>query len=150
MVTDGHRHYEPEQKERALALYVEHGPSEASRRCGIPSATIRSWAKRAHKSSPRAERAIAGAEAARLTWAQRRAEVARRSGDAAAELIERVRQTPKAREAADWARAFAIAVDKAQLLDGGATGRVEVSSAEDRERRVAQLRDDLAARRASR
>jgi len=150
MASDGQRHYAPEQKEQALALYVEHGPADASRRCGIPSATIRSWAKRAHKSSPRAEHAVAGAQAARLSWAQRRAEVALRSGEAAAELIEKMRQAPKPREAADWARAFAIAVDKAQLLDGGATGRVEVSSVEERERRVAELRDELAARRASR
>ena len=41
-------------------------------------------------------------------------------------------------------------VDKTQLLEGGATGRVEVSTAEERERRVAELRDELAARRASR
>ncbi len=110
MATDGRTTYTPELKEQALGIYVELGPAEASRRCGIPSATIRSWARRAGKSSPRAEHAVAGAQAARLSWAQRRAEVALRSGEAAAELIEKMRQAPKPREAADWARAFAIDV----------------------------------------
>ncbi len=147
MASDGRKHT-PQQREQALALYVEHGPAEASRRCGVPSATIRGWAMRAGMSSPRAEQAKAGAQAAKLTWAQRRAEVALGSGEAAAELLTRIRKTTKPREAADWSRAFAICVDKAQLLDGGATGRVEVSSAEEREQRVRELRDELAARRA--
>lgn len=38
----------PEQKrEQALALYVSHGPREASRRTKIPANTISSWARRA-------------------------------------------------------------------------------------------------------
>jgi transposase-like protein len=139
MAKEGPRTYSPEQREEALALYVEHGPAAAASRLGIPASTVRSWAKRAGKQSPRADRAVAGAEAARRTWAQRRADVALESGEAASELIERIRGTSKAREAADWSRAFAIAVDKAQLLDGGATGRVEVSSHEERVRRVAEL-----------
>ncbi len=58
-----------------------------------------------------------------------------------------MRQAGKPREAADWSRAFAIAVDKAQLLDGGSTSRVEVTEAEVRAG-VQRIRDDLAARRA--
>jgi hypothetical protein len=150
MATDGPRTHTAEQREEALTLYVEHGPAEASRRTGIPSSTIRAWGRKAGKTSPRAERAVAGAEAARLSWAQRRAEVALLAGEAAQELVEKMRASSKPREAADWSRAFAISVDKAQLLDGGVTGRVEVSSAEERERRVGELRDELAARRATR
>ena len=81
------RTYTSEQRTEALVLHVEHGPAEASRRCGIPVTTIRSWAKRAGKTSPRADRAAAGAEAARKTWAQRRAEVALRSGEGTAPLM---------------------------------------------------------------
>ncbi len=150
MGKDARRTYTPEQKQEALALYLEHGPAETSRRTGIRAGTIRQWARRGGVTSPRAERAVAGAEAARKSWAQRRATVCLAAGEAAEELIGKVRESPDARKAADWARAFAIATDKAQLLDGGATGRVEVSSAEERERRVAELRDELAARRASR
>ena len=147
-MADGRAH-PPELRARALALYRgEVGPAEAARRVGVPPATVRGWAHRAGVSSERAAHARAGAKAARLTWAQRRAEVARDSGDAAAELLARMRKARKPREAADWSRAFAIAVDKAQLLGGGATGRVEVSTAEEREQRVRELRDELAARRA--
>jgi transposase-like protein len=89
MAKDGPRTYTAKQREEALALYVEHGPAEASRRCGIPSTTIRQWGKRSGKTSPRADRAAAGAVAARLTWAARKAEVAQRSGEAAAEFLER-------------------------------------------------------------
>ena len=146
MATEGHRTYTPEQKEQALALYREHGPGEASSRTGIPGATIRSWARRSGLTSPRADRAAAGAEAARLTWAQRRAEVALRSGEAAAEFIERAVRTEKAREGSDWMRAYALAVDKAQLLDGAATGRIELSESEVRAG-VQKIRDELKARR---
>ena len=83
MGTDARRTYTPEQKAEALALYVEHGPAEASRRCDIPAATIRQWGKRAGKTSPRAEQAVAGAEAARKTWAQRKGEVALLAGEEA-------------------------------------------------------------------
>lgn len=146
MATDGRRTYTPEQRTEALALYLDHGPAEASRRCGVPAGTIRQWALRAGKKSPRAARAVAGAEAARLTWAARKAEVALRSGEAAAEFLERAVGTPKAREGSDWMRAYALAVDKAQLLDGGATGRVELTESEVRAG-VQKIRDELAARR---
>ncbi len=39
--------YTDEQRQEALRPYVQHGPGEASRQCGISSATIRSWAHRA-------------------------------------------------------------------------------------------------------
>ena len=44
----------------------------------------------------------------------------------------------------DYMASFAVAVDKAQLLDGGATGRLEVSESELRAE-VRRLRDELAA-----
>ena len=150
MGTDARRTYTAEQKAKALGLYVEHGPAEAERRCGIPSTTIRKWAQRAGKTSPRAEQAAAGAEAARRTWAQRKGEVALLAGAESEAIVRQMLETRGAQQKAYLARAFALMVDKTQLLEGGATGRVEVSTAEERERRVAELRDELAARRASR
>lgn len=41
------RLYKPEEKEQALALYVELGPKEASDQTKIPRKTISTWAKRA-------------------------------------------------------------------------------------------------------
>ena len=43
-------------------------------------------------------------------------------------------------------RAYALAVDKAQLLDGAATGRIELSESEVRAG-VQKIRDELKARR---
>lgn len=150
MATDGRRTYTREQREEALALYVEYGPAEAARRTGINSSTIRVWAKRTGRKSPRADRAVAGAEAARLSWAQRKGEVALLAGQEAEAIVRQMLATPNARQKAELARAFAVMVDKTQLLEGGVTGRVEVSSAEEREQRVRELRDELAAKRASR
>lgn len=126
MGTDA-RTYTPEQREEALRLYVEHGPAEAARRLGIPAATVRSWAKRAAKTSPRAQVATAGAEAARRSWSQRKHEVALLAGQEAEAIVRQMLATANARQKADLARAFAVMVEKTQLLDGGATGRVEVS-----------------------
>jgi hypothetical protein len=130
-----------------MALYVEHRPAETSRITGIRSDTIRKWAQRAGKTRQCSEVAAANVEAARLTWAQRRADVAKRSGEVAADFLERAAAETSARNGSDWMRAFHAAVEKAQLLDGGVTGRVEVSTPEERERRVAELRKELAARR---
>ena len=54
--------------------------------------------------------------------------------------------TTGAQQKAYLARAFALTVDKTQLLEGGATGRVELSESEIRAG-VQRLRDELAARR---
>ena len=147
MGTDARRTYTPEQKAEALGLYVEHGPAEAERRCGIPSTTIRKWAQRAGKTSPRADHARAATEAAQKSWAQRKSEVALLAGEEAEAIVRRMLTTTGAQQKAYLARAFALVVDKTQLLEGGATGRVEVSSAEEREQRVRELRDEIAARR---
>src|SRR5215210_4323287 len=96
--------------------YTSVGPSEASRQTGIPSGTIRSWARRAGATDGRREAAAAAVDSARLTWAQRRAEVATAAGEAAAEAVEAIRAAIGAgqhRAASNLSRAFAIAVDKA-------------------------------------
>lgn len=37
--------YTPSQRAQAVALYREHGPTQAARRTGIPKSTISRWAK---------------------------------------------------------------------------------------------------------
>jgi len=146
--TDGARTYTPEQKDAALALYREHGPAEAGRRTGIPGATIRSWAHRsAEDASEGAEQTRAATEAARLSWAQRRAQLTDETGTVAAQMLERIKVSKRSSDARALAQAFSVLIDRAQLLDGGATSRVEVADPEDLAARVRGLRDDLATRR---
>ena len=59
-----------------------------------------------------------------------------------------MRDATKAADVRSLATAFAVVVEKAQLLDGAATERVEISESERRER-VLALRDEVAARRAA-
>ncbi len=143
------RNYTEKARADALRLYVEHGPAEASRRTGIPAATIRKWAEQAGRASTRSQSAAVACRAARLTWAQRRAEVAVRAGEAAGEFLERAVGAERPRDARDAMAAFSMAVDKAQLLDGAATERLEVSEDEQRAW-VRRMRDELAERRRSR
>jgi transposase-like protein len=114
------RRYSDDQRVEALRLYVEVGPAQAGRRLDIPAATIRKWAERSDVPLRQERTCVAAAavEGARLTWAQRRADVAQRSGYAAACFLERaIEAGPRA--AADLMRAFKIAVDSAQLLGSG-------------------------------
>jgi hypothetical protein len=60
-----------------------------------------------------------------------------------------MRDATKAADVRSLATAFGVVVEKAQLLDGAATERVEISEA-DRRERVAALRDEVAARRSAR
>jgi len=141
------RTYTPEQREEALRLIAEVGPAEASRRLEIPAGTIRSWAWRHGVATPvpESERTRAATDAAKLSWAQRRLELGRETGAVASELLDRIREATKAADVRSLATAFGVVVEKAQLLDGAATERVEISESERRER-VLALRDELAAR----
>ncbi len=142
------RAYTDEEKKEALALRRTHGPAEASRRTGIKCATIRSWAHRsAEDASEGAEQTRAATEAARLSWAQRRAELTDETGAVAAAILDRIKVSRRSSDARALSQAFSVLIDRAQLLDGGATSRVEVSDPEDLAARVRGLRDDLAARR---
>ncbi|MDQ6607743.1 MAG: hypothetical protein M3Z06_14505 [Actinomycetota bacterium] len=114
------------ERETALELYRQHGGGEAARRTGINPATIRQWAKRSGVTVTRAASARAGTEAARLTWAQRKAELTVTSGELAAELLAKIREA-SARNSRDLAATYAIVVDRAQLLSGEATQRIEAT-----------------------
>jgi len=142
------RAYTDEEKKEALALRRTHGPAEASRRTGIKCATIRSWAHRsAEDASEGAEETRAATETARLSWAQRRAELTDETGAVAAAILDRIKVSRRSSDARALAQAFSVLIDRAQLLDGGATSRVEVADPEDLAARVRGLRDDLATRR---
>lgn len=146
--------YTQQQRDEALALFVEHGPAEASRRTGIPDGTIASWAHRAGIASEAPER-VAPANAQRqATIATRKAALAERMLTKAeqilaqldAQLIEKhvkvvsmgsqngseveiVEVTYDRPPTADQKRivdAVAVLVDKLQLLTGEATTAVHV------------------------
>lgn len=130
-----------ELRERALRLYQELGPSEASRQTGVPKQTIASWGRRSgvHTNAP-TQQTAAAVEAARATREQRVARLAENLlSDAeklrgflwepvtlttlSGELFKR--EYPAFKDQKDLLLAVAIAVDKSQLLAGHATARVE-------------------------
>ena len=97
---------------------------------------------------PPSEQTKAATDAARLSWAQRRIELANEIGAVAADLLGRIRAAKKATDVRALATAYAALVEKGQLLDGAVTARVEVAEGERRER-VQVLRDQVAERRAA-
>ena len=100
---------------------MEVGPAETGRRLGVPSGTVRSWAKREGLTTVASEKRQAGVAAARLTWDQRRCEMTLRLGEVAAQMLDRAADAPPAKTK-NLATAMAIMVDKAELL-AGATNR---------------------------
>lgn len=138
------RTYTDEQKAEALALYAEVGPAEASRRTGIASGTIASWASRTASgdggtlATKRVEHQQANVESLKAKWAERRLVMVDEIGTVAHMALAQVQEavlTGKGRDAKDFATTMAILVDKAQLLGGDATQRQESR----------QLRDELLA-----
>jgi hypothetical protein len=147
MAADGQpRTYTGAEREEALRLYRDLGPAETGRQLDIPAGTVRQWALRAGLTDSRHATARAGTAAARQTWAQRRAEMTVRLGEIAAEFLERAIKASKSRDSINYMGSASRAIDRAQLLDGGATGRLEVSEPEARAE-VRRMRDELAARR---
>lgn len=139
--------YTPEQRAGALELYAEHGPAEASRRSGVPSATIRQWAHRAGITGKRAETTAAATRAARVSWAERRARIADSAGAAAETFLDRALNSG-AKTARLWVGSFAACVDRAALLSGDATSRTENVTDADLRERARQLREQIASREA--
>lgn len=119
------RTYTTAEREHALDLYAKDGPAAAARATAIPPGTIRSWAKRSGAQPLRDEQTRAASAAARLTWEQRRAELTVRLGEVAAGLLERA-AAGEAQEAKALMTACAIGIDKAELLAGHATARLDV------------------------
>jgi transposase-like protein len=144
MGKDARRTYTDEQRKEALELYVEHGPTEASDRTGVPAPTISSWARRCGKTTARSEAAQAAVDAAKATWAQRKARVATDAGEAAENFVQRAVGSNRSRDVRNLMGAAEAAIRVAQLLDGGATGRLELSE-EEAIAELRRLRDEVTA-----
>ena len=140
------KRYPAAKKEEALALYVEHGPREASRLAKIPADTISSWARREGLSTKSVATNAAATEAAKARAAALREEIrlellakARdmlRRMDAehidfkvvgAGEGISEIKQVtfprPTPTGAREYAVAFGILLDKYRLEMGESTDR---------------------------
>lgn len=132
------RTYTVEQRKEALTIWAEHGLLTASEKTGIPQGTIATWTNAAGmRRKPELQGRAAAAIQATIQWNLNQA--AEMWAERCAVLVTRLAATTVAaldavdgaiasgdlRSAKDGMIAFAVAVDKAQLLTGGATGRHE-------------------------
>lgn len=113
----------------ALALYIDHGPAEASRRTGIPTKTISSWARRTGTRTDAPAKTAAAVAARAAQWAELRETVANESGRTARRILAIITdaldnghlEVSTVHQAKDAATTMAILVDKAQVLVGDAS-----------------------------
>lgn len=152
--------YTDEQKAEALELYLEFGPAEASRHCGIPSGTIRSWAYRADLPRLRYEQTEEATQAASARRDLKREELRELLLDQSIDLIHRMNEEHKdyrgkdavywdrapSGSTKDYATAAAILIDKYRLEMGEATTRTYHEGSDDIDRRVSQLVAEMDAR----
>lgn len=134
--------YTDEQKREALDLFVEVGPSEASKRTGIPKSSLVYWAKKLGLRTERNQKTLAATEAAQLDAAQKRAALRQKLLDKAYDLLERMDKPHKefkgknadevmydiapADAVRNYATSVGILIDKLRLESGEATERKEV------------------------
>jgi hypothetical protein len=114
------------QHKRAEALEVAArcGFAAASDATGVPSATIRSWARRAGHGVE----VVLPTDGRPLSWAERQPLLLDAHSQAAAEAVQAAREAMrkgKARDAQHYAVVSGIATEKALLLGGRATVRSE-------------------------
>lgn len=133
--------FEDHEKAAALEIYKIHGPERASVETGASAAAICHWAKEAgvttQAPAARSKRVVA----AQQKWAERRAIIAEKVGELADEALDAARGAiadGSSRDARDYASTMATAIDKAQLLTGGATERVGM------EERFTEREDEIA------
>lgn len=151
--------YGEEQKAKALALYVEHGPREAARLTKIPQQTISRWAKAAGVRTEHTARTNAATEAATAERERSREDLRRRMLDRAHELLDWMNEPqvdfkgqqaervvydrPPAQDQKALATAMAILLDKFRLEMGEATGRTETVTQSEFDREVSELIEKL-------
>jgi transposase-like protein len=125
------------EKQRGVELYQEIGPAAAARELGTTDRTIRRWATAAGviESVPDAEektRAARAASAERVSrvWGDFREQEALAAGALAsrlrAEIRTRVERGEAGKDLRDLAVSYGILIDKAELMSGQATSRIEV------------------------
>jgi hypothetical protein len=146
--------YTDTQKAEAIDLYEEIGMAETSRRLGIPKRTIGNWvraADRVVRANPEkiAEMKAQNAQRVQQTWADFREAEALSSGALASRMRTRIRDSVEAgeagREIQALVTAYAILIDKAEMLSGQATQRIEVWAESELDRELKGLIVDMEA-----
>ncbi len=127
--------YTDTQKAEAVKLYDEHGTAETAKRTGITPRTIRRWAKAAglvsedNVEKTTKARAV-GARQVAEAWGDFRESEATGAGTTATQvrdaILAAVDHGARTRQARDLAVVYGILIDKAELLSGNATQRVQV------------------------
>ena len=112
-------------KARAVAIYQTQGSAQAAETLGVSKRTILTWAKDAGATSREGAKRTAEASRVQRAWGDFREGEALAAGEAAGTLRGKVLDADKSRDAKDWAIAYGIFIDKAELLSGRATSRVE-------------------------
>lgn len=85
------RAYTEDEKDEALRIYENEGPSAVEKQLGIPKGTVGRWAKAAQIGTVRTENVRARVEAAQLDNAERRANLVKRLygiAEASVDLLE--------------------------------------------------------------
>jgi len=140
--------YTDEQRQIALDIYEHQGPRAAARATGVSSSTITRWAQQAGIAGRTTEKTREATEGCKRAWAEWRVQLLADLGPAVNDALGQIGRcaTSDGQNARYWAITFGTLLDKAQLLSGGATERVDFGSlpADERLARLAQARDGLA------
>lgn len=153
--------YTDEQKAEATALYSEVGPSEVERRLGIPKGTVTGWAKAEGRTFDSQKTAAATAQSVEIRKSRLAEGLLDDAEKLRAQLFDATKvfhfdkdgdfhdaelDQPTFADQKNIMTALAIAVDKLQLLTGGATQRSDDMGRVELETKLAQF-DELAVRR---
>lgn len=138
--------YTDEQKETALAIYVERGVAAAASETGIIAETISSWASRAGLAVVANENRLMAIEASQTEFERRFANLKGRMLTEAEGALERIQKPftkivvdqkggeheiealPEPADQAKLGTLFGILFDKLQLMTGGSTSNVLIES----------------------
>ncbi len=123
----------PDVRERALAIYLERGPAEASRQTGVPTGTVSQWARRRGVTNTRYLQTTAASQAHVASAEERMTRIAVNLARIADDRTQWIADQPADKDVVRPMTVAAIAIDKAQLLTGKATARVETVEAPERE-----------------
>lgn len=121
------RVYNDEEKQRALAIYETEGLAEASKRTGVPKATLSDWAQANGLRTFGAERTAAATAVRKASIDERRAALAEKLLEVAElglDLEMEILADGKA-PLRDVVGARTRAIHDLQLLSGGSTSRHE-------------------------
>lgn len=152
--------YTDEQKRKALELYRTDGPTAVQEQLGIPKSTVRQWARKAGVCTVRVAKTHAATEAAAADNAVHREALKLEARVRALDLIDRMERAhvefvgkDGRRETLDKATATAcreyavaagILIDKAELLDGRATGRMDFRNMDQIDRELERMLEEAA------